>query len=331
MLRPQKIVNIRKVGLLPAMDLEIDSNDHLFLADGCVVSNSHAVAYAFIGYICQYLKNHYPLEWWCSVFKNERDNDKLAEMYNLFQDVLVMPEINESKGHFYIKDNKIVIPLNYIMRVGGKAVDEIVSNQPFNSLKDLVNRTNRGLVRKDIVINLIFAGVFRNLEKKKGKDLLESYFYLLNDGFKVGSAPSKKLLEEFRSKYRNLTRFDLLKLTNNILPGVCENYLDFFKDLLPDNIKKIGWIFSSKKSSTPVVTGGLVKSVREHATKKGDTMAFVTIEDGESDISVLLWPNKYEQYKGLLKEKDLVVVNGTTNYWGEKFSVIANKINVIEK
>ena len=332
MLKPQKIVSIRKVGVFPAMDLEIDSNDHLFLADGCVVSNSHAVAYASIGYICQYLKTHYALEWYCSVLKNERDNDKLAEMYQLFKSVLLMPEINRSNDHFHINDDgKIVIPLNYIMRVGDKAVEEIVRHQPFDSLQDFVKRVSRSAVRKDIVVNLIFADVFRELEKQKGKDLLEEYFSILAANFSIHSAAAKKLLTEYREKYCHMTRFDMLKLTNNVLPGVGDNYVDFFRDLLPVEVRKIKDVSMARVSKKSVMTAGLIVGIKPHATKKGETMAFLDVEDGEVALSVLLWPNKYDRYKNCLKKDDLVVIEGKTNIWGDKFSIVADKITVVEK
>ena len=296
-------------------------------------NKSHAIAYAFIGYICQYLKVNYPLEWWCSVLKHETNNDKLGEMYNKLKEILVMPDVNLSKEYFYIKDENIVIPLTYIMRLGEKAVQEIVSKQPYDSLKDFVKRTDRRMARKDIVINLILSGVFDSLKKNKHqteKEMISSYFDLLAEHTVKTKGEREKLLNEYRTKYQHLTAFELLVLKNGVFPGAGENYVDYFSDRLPKRTLKLNAVKVISVEGVPVITAGLIKKIKQLSTKKGDLMAFVDIEDGETDVSLTLFPKTFDKYGSDLFEGQMLSVRGKSNLWNNRLSVIADKIDIIE-
>lgn len=296
------------------------NSDYLF-------NKSHAVAYAFLAYICQYLKTYYSLEWWCSVLKHESNDDKLAEMYHILNDILILPDINKSKTYFYIDGKKIIMPLSYIMNLGDKAVKEIIRKQPYDNLEHFVKKVDRKFVRKDIVVNLIFAGAFNKIEKERGKKLIYEYYRILASNSTKGE--SRKLLSEYRDKYEHITRFELLKLENSVLPGCSENYIDFFKDMLSSNVQKISEILE-KSHNSKVVTAGLIKKIKTTLTKNNKTMCFLTIEDGNNDLAVILWEEQYNKHEDLLIEDTFIQISGKINIWQDRFSVVANNLKTIE-
>jgi DNA polymerase-3 subunit alpha len=54
-----------------------------------------------------------------------------------------------------------------------------------------------------------------------------------------------------------------------------------------------------------------VKSVREHKTKDGENMAFLCIEDSSASIdSVVVFPEAFHKYYGVLYEGNTVIING---------------------
>jgi DNA polymerase III alpha subunit len=54
-----------------------------------------------------------------------------------------------------------------------------------------------------------------------------------------------------------------------------------------------------------------VKSVREHKTKDGESMAFLCIEDSSASIdSVVVFPEAFHKYYGVLYEGNTVIING---------------------
>ena len=56
--------------------------------------------------------------------------------------------------------------------------------------------------------------------------------------------------------------------------------------------------------------GGMLTEVKEKATKKGDYMAFVTLEDMTGQIECLVFPRVYEKYRLMLNAEDAVVISG---------------------
>ena len=56
--------------------------------------------------------------------------------------------------------------------------------------------------------------------------------------------------------------------------------------------------------------GGILTAVKGKATKKGDYMAFVTLEDLTGEMECLVFPKVYEKYQPLLTEDAAVVISG---------------------
>ena len=56
--------------------------------------------------------------------------------------------------------------------------------------------------------------------------------------------------------------------------------------------------------------GGVLTEVKSKATKKGDLMAFATLEDMTGQVECLIFPRVYEKYQALLTEDAAVVISG---------------------
>ena len=56
--------------------------------------------------------------------------------------------------------------------------------------------------------------------------------------------------------------------------------------------------------------GGILTEVKGKATRKGDYMAFVTLEDLTGQVECLVFPKVYERYQSLLQEDEAVVISG---------------------
>ena len=59
-----------------------------------------------------------------------------------------------------------------------------------------------------------------------------------------------------------------------------------------------------------VAMGGMLTEVKGKATKKGDYMAFVTLEDLTGQIECLVFPRVFERYQSVLREDEAVVITG---------------------
>ena len=80
------------------------------------------------------------------------------------------------------------------------------------------------------------------------------------------------------------------------------------------------------KRGRPVSILGMVASIRTITTKKGDRMAFVTIEDMNGACDVTVFPKTYEKTKTLLQEGRIVLVRGKVDVRKDKAGIIADVI-----
>ncbi len=71
---------------------------------------------------------------------------------------------------------------------------------------------------------------------------------------------------------------------------------------------------------------GMIASIRTITTKKGDRMAFVTLEDMNGACDVTVFPKTYEKTKALLYEGRIVLVRGKVDVRNDKAGVIADVI-----
>ena len=133
-------------------------------------NKSHAVAYAYLAYICMWLKLYYPLQFMCGLLICEEVEDKIyfyIRECNRLGIKVLKPEINISKNGFGIRKDYLVYGFSRIKNIGGKAGQDISNNQPFKSFDEFLNKVNRRIVNKRVIEVLIREGAFRNFGEKE--------------------------------------------------------------------------------------------------------------------------------------------------------------------
>lgn len=71
--------------VIDTYDIEIDSKDHIFYGNGIATSNSHAVSYSYISYLCAWTKHHFPLHFYASWLAGARERlEKEKEIRELY-------------------------------------------------------------------------------------------------------------------------------------------------------------------------------------------------------------------------------------------------------
>lgn len=69
----EEIIEIEEIGEVDTYDLEIDSKDHNFYANGICVSNSHSAAYGYLAMQTLFLKHYYPTEFYTALLNHPKD------------------------------------------------------------------------------------------------------------------------------------------------------------------------------------------------------------------------------------------------------------------
>jgi DNA polymerase-3 subunit alpha len=107
-------------------------------------NRSHAIAYSYISYSCAWLWYYYPNEWMCAVLENEASKGDIEKQEAMafaksqgFS--ILMPDINKSKDKWAVIDDKIIAaPLTIIKSLNEKSIIDIIMNQPYNNIDDLL-------------------------------------------------------------------------------------------------------------------------------------------------------------------------------------------------
>lgn len=136
----QSIVKIEKTGVKQTYDIEVDSKDHLFLANGGIVtSNSHAISYAHTSYQTAYAKAHFPVEFYLAHLNSAKDKAKTQlEIGRLHEDMkkngvyLEVPDVRSKNSEFVYENGVIKYGLSFIKSVGDKGYEQIEETLPEN-------------------------------------------------------------------------------------------------------------------------------------------------------------------------------------------------------
>ena len=160
----------------------------------------HALAYSFIGFQTAYIATKWNPIYWdtaCLVVNSgalevdetskEKSTDygKIAKAISAIQSEGVkvsLANINQSDYGFKpdIENDRILYGLKGINQVGLDVVNEIMSKRPFVGFKDFINRCK---LKKPVIINLIKAGAFDEVEKdfKSRKEIMVYYIYKISE------------------------------------------------------------------------------------------------------------------------------------------------------
>jgi len=297
---------------------------------------SHSLCYALIGYVCQYLKMNYPIEWWAGVASgiiNSTVSDKkakLKEVYHVSKSI-GMPDINESGFDFFInKNNEIISPFTVLNQIGDKSITSLLEVRKewgeFTSLQDFLTKIKGKRIRKNVIESIIWGGCFSRIEPKNEKELIIE-FYKSKIG-KGTTAPAKKLQKELDTKILHMNEADIMRAKKSALSFLSGDLKNIYEDMAPNNTIYDYTKMGNMPDLREVTVIGTIKDVREIVTKKGDKMAFIEIENDDKTFSLTLFPESYIMYKeeGLLKKGQCMLVDGVINIWNGRRSIIAEKI-----
>ena len=129
-------------------------------------NKSHATSYSLNSMITAWLKYYYPVEFYASVLSIQDNKERCINYMQVIEEqfgiTTVHPDINKS-GEFFTpnpENNTILFGLNSIKGVGEAALKEIVAKQPYSSLEDLLERTEKRVVNKKVMEALVKSGCF---------------------------------------------------------------------------------------------------------------------------------------------------------------------------
>ncbi len=296
-------------------------------------NRAHSAAYGVIAYQTAYLKANYPLEYMTALLIHmEGSADRVATAIVDCRirgiDVLA-PDINRSRADFSMSDGRILFGLAAIKNVGQHAVESIVSlrdaDGPFKSLEDLCERTVAIQdVNKRVLESLVQSGACDSLgERARLAFVLEHAVARAERARRDRESGQISLLEMVGSE--EVTADDY-GLAIDVAPMAGEEKLRLEKELLglylsDHPLRRISAELA-KLSDTQAVEvtsalqemevriAGLVREVRRVVTRKGQIMAYATLEDLTGTVDIVLFPRIFEQVRLLFEPDKVLVVQG---------------------
>jgi DNA polymerase-3 subunit alpha len=145
--------------------------DFIALFAGYGFNRPHAIAYALVAYQCAWLKQHYPVEFYCALLNDRLDNtDKLQETQRAARNAgvkLLRPDLYESTDRYTIDGEGIRTGLVGIRDFGGVAYRALMDARAkagrFGSLRHLLSTAHQGKLNSKAVGALIRAGALHEL------------------------------------------------------------------------------------------------------------------------------------------------------------------------
>jgi DNA polymerase-3 subunit alpha len=89
---------------------------------------------------------------------------------------------------------------------------------------------------------------------------------------------------------------------------------------------RISAIKKETRNGIPVVTAGIIESVRELLTKKGDRMAFIALGDGTNTIEVVAFPEAYRLYHSILITGSCIAIQGKISIRNDESTVVIDRV-----
>jgi DNA polymerase-3 subunit alpha len=296
-------------------------------------NRAHSAAYGVIAYQTAYLKANYPLEYMTALLiQMEGSAERVATAIvdcRLREIDVLPPDINKSRVDFSMVEGRILFGLAAIKNVGRHAVESIVAMRdadgPFKSLEELCERTSASQdVNRRVLEALVQSGACDSLgERARLIAALDHAVSRAERARRDRESGQTSLLEMVGSPD---VEADDYGLTIDVEPMPGDEKLRLEKELLglylsDHPLRRIAAELAkladtqavevtSALQDSEVRVAGLVREVRRVVTRKGQIMAYATLEDLTGSVDVVLFPRVFEQTRLLFEPDKVVVVQG---------------------
>lgn len=141
----EKIINIKKIGKIQTIDIEVNHPNHVFYGNEIATSNSHGVSYGIDAYWTAYLKAHFPHQFYCSYLHGAQwKQDTAEEVYEIVNNAkladveVCVPDFRNQHEIPYLCDNKVYFGISDIKQIGAAALLKV--KEKTKEASDTINK-----------------------------------------------------------------------------------------------------------------------------------------------------------------------------------------------
>lgn len=285
---------------------------------------SHAAGFALLAYQSAWLKLYYPPQFYAALLNNQPMGFYSPEVVvgdAKRHGVQILPvDVNRSEARCTVEEGKIRLGFRYVKEMGESAIaslQEARTKASFSSLRDFYRRTR---LSREAINNLILAGAMDCFGKPKrqllwelgileqgGRDLL-----MLDYPEYQMPLPDMTPLEEISAEYK------AQGLSARLHP----------MQIIRSSISRDGVLRSSGvlalAPGTRIRTAGYVVCRQAPRTAKGHV--FLTLEDEEGLLNIILKPHVYQKYRYVARMEPLLVVEGILQRKKSITNIVAERL-----
>jgi error-prone DNA polymerase len=284
---------------------------------------SHAAAFALVAYQTLYLKAYFPAEFYCALLNHQPMGFYPAEV--LAGDAqrhgvpILRTDINRSQATCTLERNgsslAVRLGLRYVHGLGEAWQTRLIERRGDRPFKDLWSFCQRARLPRPVVENLIRAGAMDGLGKIR-RDLLWELGGLVyqEEGLDIKVPVEAVELPALSQAERLAWEYELMGLA----PG--DHVMGLYREALQaEGVLSSGELQSRRDGQTVRLAGWPVVRQRP-PTAKG--YVFITLEDEEGLVNLIVRPRIYERYREALRNAPLLWVEGRLQREGQALSVL---------
>ena len=314
-------------------------------------NKAHAADYGVIAVQTAYLKAHYPLEYMTallSVFKHDTDRVAIyvADCRRMGIDVLP-PDVNTSELDFAAQVNgkeqaAIRFGLGAIKNVGHGPVQAILEARneggAFESLEDFARRTDLRQVGKRALESLIRVGALDRLASRIAMlEALDRIIAVSSGYFRASEVGQMSFFGEATGVS------DSLDIPQTLSDVPRRRLLSWEKELLGiyvsdhpltphiEELTKVVTHFSAELEEAQqgqiARVAGEISQIRPYQTRNGKAMGFVTLEDLQGQIELVLFTRVWKDAVRWLEQDAIVVAEGKIDRERGSPKILVDKIS----
>jgi DNA polymerase-3 subunit alpha len=313
-------------------------------------NKSHAVDYGVIAVQTAYLKVHYTVEYMTALLSvTQNDTDKVALYVADCRRLGISvnpPDVNTSGWDFSIEDcedgtSGIRFGLGAIKNVGQGPVEAILKGRegsPFKDLNDFAHRVDLRQVGKRALESLIRVGALDKFSTRIAMlDAIDRIIAVSASHFRAVEMGQMSLFGAHTGVTEDIvlpnattevSRREILNWERELIGlYVSDHPLSPVINELTRAVSHFSGQLSEANEKDRVRVAGLITRIRHHQSKAGKPMAFVTIEDLQGSIDLVIFPRVWERLGETVDYDRIVLVDGRVDTSGAEPKVLVDNIS----
>lgn len=306
-------------------------------------NRSHAVAYSIVSYQLAYLKAHYPSHFFAELLSSVTGNHDKIRLYikeaREFNIDTLPPSINKSFGRYTVEGHHIRMGLSSIKGVGHQVVKEIIKarkDHAFRHLFDFCLRVPLNIVNRPVIESLVLVGAFDETLNNRAS-LLATIDQAIEQGelFREFEDQPSFFQNELEASYLETEPFTQMKqlaMEKDLIGLYLSSHpiASYRKKLRSNGYLELSEL-NKLLGKNNVMSCSVIQAIKTIRTKRGESMAFLTLADEGSEMEAVVFPDLFRKISRWLKEEMIVFISGKPEERKGNVQLLISDINPFDE